>query len=105
MFDGGQDLGDVVVSLHLGKRTPEGVYVRRASGDGGAFVAPAALVDLIARGAWQFRAKRVFPFRPRDLSPTKIERALRLSISTWRSGRSSTMSTVAALRTGTEAGS
>jgi len=68
----GQDLGDVVVSLHIGHRTEKGVYVRRTSQEGAAFLVGPELLDLLIPGAWQFRAKGVFRYRPRGVGAMRV---------------------------------
>jgi len=70
--DPGEDSGDVAVSLHIGHRTEKGVYVRRTSQDGAAFLVGPELLDLLTPGAWQFRAKAVFLYRPRGVGATRV---------------------------------
>ena len=67
----GEEIGGVALSLHLGRREGDGIYVRRTFQDGTAFLVGPGLLDLITAGAWQFRGKEVFRFRPRGVAATQ----------------------------------
>jgi hypothetical protein len=70
----GEEIGEVVVSLHLGRITDKGVYVRRLDRDGVVFLVGPELLELLRPGAWQFRSKEVFRYRPGALRPSRIEK-------------------------------